>query len=152
VIPFVPYHRVALEINGPASDALRRVGELLKGAEPLDGFLGAGSSNTHRVTGRVDAQAFKLTVQPPRLWRIPYLPVLTGRVQSGVLLVTARPQVYELIFLPAWCAFVLFDGGPLWFALGIPVVYHCVGWGVFSSETRRMIALIAAALLAEPRG
>jgi hypothetical protein len=152
VTPFVPYHRVALEINGPATEALRRIGELLKGAGPLDGLLGAGSSNANRVTGRVDTHAFKLVVQPPRLWRIPYLPVLTGRVDNGVLLVTARPQVYELIFLPAWCAFVLFDGGPLWFGLGIPVLYHCIGWGVFSSETRRMIALIGAALLAEARG
>jgi hypothetical protein len=151
VIPLVPHHRVAIQFNGTAADAFHHLRSLLQGSGPLDGILGAASSNTHRITGRVEDETFKLAVQPPRLWRIPYLPVLMGHVEGSSVVITARPPIYELLFLPLWAAFVLFDGGPLWFGLGAPLAYHCIGWCVFSAETKRIISVLNGALETEAR-
>ena len=124
---------------------MARVAIVLQSSGELDRLIGARASNVHRVTGHVEEHRFKLVVQPPRFWRIPYLPVLVGTLHGNRVHVTARPQIYELVFLALWCALVWFEGGPAWFAFGVPAIYHLVGWGVFTSETDRVMRVLGAA-------
>ena len=128
--PLVPYRAeevTALTIregDGPG-------GKFAKGSGEFDHLI-AHALVLIRVTGHVEDHQFKLVVQPPRFWRIPYLPVLVGTLHDSRVHVTARPQIYELrAFLPLWCALVLFWVVRAWFALGFPAVYHLVGWGAF---------------------
>jgi hypothetical protein len=149
--PLVPYRTQEVTIPGAPEGALACITDLLKDSRELDRLFGAGESNPHRLSGHVDGHRFKLVVQPPRFWRIPYLPVVVGSLEGARMRITARPQVYELVFLPAWCAIVLAEGGPLWFALGVPAVYHLVGWGAFVSETDRVMELLKASCSASGR-
>lgn len=149
--PLVPYRTSEVTAPGAPEGVLACIRDLLKDSGELDRLLGAGESNPHRLTGHVEGHRFKLVVQPPRFWRIPYLPVLVGSLKAGSMRITARPQVYELVFLSAWCAVVLASGGPLWFGLGAPAVYHLIGWATFVVETDRVIELVIASCSASRR-
>jgi hypothetical protein len=83
----------------------------------------------------------------PKQWRsIAYLPVATGtlvsQAEGSVLTLAFRPRMPEIAFILAWCGLVVGSGGPIWFGVGVPCLYHVVGSLLcFPREVNRVVSL-----------
>jgi len=146
----IPYRRLSFHTRCTAAELTSAISGLLDGP-PAWWAIFHSETVGHRLRGTVGQDGVRLIVLPKPWHRIGYLPVATGEFVSSdgetILTLSFRPKAPELVFLAMWLAFFIGIGGPLWFGLGVPVVYHVLGCFIgFEPEVNRVAAVLQSAL------
>jgi hypothetical protein len=146
----IPYRHVTLRTRWTKDEVTAAIGTLLDG--PPSWFaLFPEDVPGHRLRGAVHEDRVRLIVLSNPWHRAPYLPIATGSVaqvsHECVLSLEFRPPWWDVLGVVMWASLVLGSGGPIWFGVGAPCVFHLVGCLVgFTPEVDRVVGLLEAKL------